>query len=1218
MPAAVNATTGRIEIASGSIAGFNEEGVLLYLVAELVAAGTSPLAFEFFDFDEGSTVNGTINGSITVQAPVAPVWVNELSDVSVSETDSVTFVYSATDQLNRTVVYEMTEGPENATFNEETGEFKWNTVIGDRGEYTVTVTATSPEGQIATTSTTITVNPTKLARAQVIHNSADPAAAVVDVYANGALFIEGFEFRSATAFVDLPAEVDITLDIYGSGADISEADPVYTVTVSLEEAETYTLIATGVVAGGFSANPNEIDTDFFIDIISGTLESYVDGNDLALLIYHGSTDAPGVDVYARNVALLAENLEYTDISDYLAVPQNDYIIDIHLTGSPNSVAAFTAPLSEGAGLAITVLASGFLSPAENNGGEAFGLLAVFADGTTIMLPAAELPYFRTDWQRALVSQNLPEWFGADTERGMAFGNDEVYVVSRNAGISVRVLDANNGDDKGVLNVEGVAGGLFPLNAIGVTDDGVIIASNMTLNASTAPFTFYHWNSHDTAPVQNVTEVTDAVRLGDKITVTGSVANGTAQVWAVSATATIANVYIWTMDGGMFNSSPVVISLSDNVTGGAAVAEPMLDGSFWLTYNGAGIKKYDSTGQLSGTIPTSVVATGSNSMSYIGLSDDGDHLLAVFTYGAGNENARIVRIPGSELESATIEGVTPALRSAANGNGAGDVALRYNDDNSYTVFVLSTNNGVGAYSTLGGVIQDPVFNTNRAPVFVSFIDQADAFAGQEFSFTFEATDADDDELTYSLLFAPMGAEFDETTGVFTWTPAADTEGDFVVAVSVTDGNLLTPVTSVGIISVTIPITLYDVKFEVYMELADGFNPETQMVYIAGDLPGVTSWETPGSNPALALTRANANSPYSITLALPEGNIAYKFFANNAGQATWDNGEWGGDPNRTAVVTADTTIKHLYGVRPGDTIDISDARTLPVGAPVWVRGISTTPDFGPSNRAEFFMQDATAGIKVTWFGFGGFDSDVFAAGQDVEIHGTLRVFGNQLEIGPWANIIHSSGNDLPEPVVINNLEQWAVDSPLQGMRVRVDDMILPDSQTWPTDAFTSSGISRNITGITGSVFQDQQIVVRLARFNNFWNGSPRPQGAFNMIGALGRFNADPQLFPFFESDITRATSIDDVVVDIPMEYTLFNNFPNPFNPTTNIRFALPESGQVMVEVYNVMGQRVATLVNAEMAAGTHTVTFNAANLASGTYIVRMQSGNFNAIQKMMLVK
>jgi hypothetical protein len=103
----------------------------------------------------------------------------------------------------------------------------------------------------------------------------------------------------------------------------------------------------------------------------------------------------------------------------------------------------------------------------------------------------------------------------------------------------------------------------------------------------------------------------------------------------------------------------------------------------------------------------------------------------------------------------------------------------------------------------------------------------------------------------------------------------------------------------------------------------------------------------------------------------------------------------------------------------------------------------------------------------------------------------------------------------------------------------------------------------------------------------------------------------------------------IATIPTKYKLEQNFPNPFNPTTTIRFALPSDGFVTLKVYNIMGQEVATLVNEPKVAGKYEIRFDAKNvagnsLASGVYLYRVTSrssdgqGSFSEVKKMVLLK
>jgi hypothetical protein len=105
-------------------------------------------------------------------------------------------------------------------------------------------------------------------------------------------------------------------------------------------------------------------------------------------------------------------------------------------------------------------------------------------------------------------------------------------------------------------------------------------------------------------------------------------------------------------------------------------------------------------------------------------------------------------------------------------------------------------------------------------------------------------------------------------------------------------------------------------------------------------------------------------------------------------------------------------------------------------------------------------------------------------------------------------------------------------------------------------------------------------------------------------------------FGEGETSTSTEQDGAM--IPSEYALNQNYPNPFNPSTTIEFSMPQVNFVTLEVYNMVGQKVATLVEGTRQAGVHTVTFDASTLSSGTYLYRMQAGDQMLMQKMSLIK
>lgn len=223
------------------------------------------------------------------------------------------------------------------------------------------------------------------ARVQVIHNSADPAAAVVDVYGNSNPLIPDFAFRTATPFIDVPAGVDITIGIApGTSTSVNDTIPGLSTTVNLTAGQSYVVIANGVTApASFAVNPDGRPTGFALYVKPAVREAGTDGGNVDFFAFHGATDAPTVDVIARGVATLVDDAAYGDFTGYLSVPAALYTLDVTPAAGSPVVASFAADLSTLGGGSAVVFASGFLDPTTNQNGEAFGLFAALANGTVV-------------------------------------------------------------------------------------------------------------------------------------------------------------------------------------------------------------------------------------------------------------------------------------------------------------------------------------------------------------------------------------------------------------------------------------------------------------------------------------------------------------------------------------------------------------------------------------------------------------------------------------------------------------------------------------------------------------------------------------------------------------------------------------------------------------------------------------------------------------------
>jgi hypothetical protein len=346
----------------------------------------------------------------------------------------------------------------------------------------------------------------------------------------------------------------------------------------------------------------------------------------------------------------------------------------------------------------------------------------------------------TNWERSDSLLTRHVWNAGDNTRGLAFGtmggNERLFVATRSTTGSqvtrVIILNALTGDSVSVMNMTGVTGGTHVISDAGLTEDGVLLVSNLTTAvSSTSPLKIYKWTNETAAPtvaVQWGPAVAEG-RYGDKITVTGKISDGTARIYAVKNISGTANIKYWDMmeDTGnpgtyIFNQTPK--NLFD-VSGLGVLASIGLrpDGGSYYKINGANIKQYTSNGTLVGSeSSSSVIASSGNNVRYIGDDNQGNAVICYFRYStAGTTNSRLgnhkvdfVRVLGNDLANATVITGTPSLGKTANGNGAGGIVVKKLINNDVELYVLSTNNGVAKYTISGLMtVATTSLNTTKA-------------------------------------------------------------------------------------------------------------------------------------------------------------------------------------------------------------------------------------------------------------------------------------------------------------------------------------------------------------------------------------------------------------------------------------------------------------------------------------------------------------------------
>jgi len=185
------------------------------------------------------------------------------------------------------------------------------------------------------------------------------------------------------------------------------------------------------------------------------------------------------------------------------------------------------------------------------------------------------------------------------------------------------------------------------------------------------------------------------------------------------------------------------------------------------------------------------------------------------------------------------------------------------------------------------------------------------------------------------------------------------------------------------------------------------------------------------------------------------------------------------------------------------------------------------------------------------------------------------------------------------------------------------INPDARNFVGDF--DFGLSGNTDDVR--LFNDQNTLIDIVSYDDEspWPTQPDGNGATlelidsgsdNTLGTSWMASSRLGGTPGWENG-TIPTSVDEET-NIVDSFILAQNYPNPFNPSTTINFSIPKSTQVELTVFNMLGQKVKTLINENLPSGNHSVNFNALNLSSGIYLYQLKTPTVTKSQRMVLLK
>jgi hypothetical protein len=281
------------------------------------------------------------------------------------------------------------------------------------------------------------------------------------------------------------------------------------------------------------------------------------------------------------------------------------------------------------------------------------------------------------------------------------------------------------------------------------------------------------------------------------------------------------------------------------------------------------------------------------------------------------------------------------------------------------------------------------------------------------------------------------------------------------------------------------------------------------------------------------------------------------------------------------------------------------------------------FGPHENGQADLYFGTNGYQ---YGDNALTGQMTHAGlQDacVTCHMPTRVNGSSIHSNhglsmsdttggfePWAVCRTCHGANINSFKDVKAFSDYDQDGVIEGAQDEIQGLLDRLKTKLPIDALTGEPITMLKDSLT--------IKNRPDLVQGLWNyhfvNNDKSLGVHNMKYAVALLQKALGIYP---------TDVKTTDNKIPTQYALNQNYPNPFNPTTTISFSMPQRENVRVEVYDILGKLVRTIVDKEVAAGNYSVVWEGndqggAKVASGMYFYRIQAGSFSSVKKMLMLK